>query len=207
MGIFYRKYKSTVNLCLLFIFVLGFYFFTQPDRLRPSIETKIEIDSTLLRKSIQQITELSTLGFYYSEIGDFSEQKTLSLFGGEINIPGTRKSFLIVYDGEMKLGIDTGEMEIDIRDRIIIITLPEPKVLSHVVYEDSVQIYDESAGIFTRLSISDYTDFIAEQKQEKEDSLIGSSLLEQAAANAEEAIMGLLLVFPGVADEYTVLFD
>jgi len=202
----YLKYKAIIFLCAIFFVIFGSYVVYNQFINVPLIETKTEIDARMLEASVRQIAELSTLGFYYSKVGEFSEQSTLKLFGGEIGIPGTKKSFLIVYDGEMKLGIDANAIKIDVRDNTIFITLPETKVLSHVVHEDSVRVYDESSGIFTSMSVSDYTNFIAVQKKEKEDSLDESNLLGQAKTNAQNAILNLLHIFPGVAGEYTIQF-
>ena len=173
----------------------------------PSVETRTEIDFRGLEASVQQIAKLATLTYHYTEIGIFSERTFFSIFGMYIGVPGTSKSFTMVYDGEILLGVDASQITIDVQDRVVFITLPEAIILSHVIHEDSVQVLDEHAGIFNRMSISDYPDFIAMQKQEKEESIAERGLPEQARINAQEAISSFLMAFPGIAGEYTLQFN
>jgi hypothetical protein len=172
----------------------------------PVIEEKNEIDITTIEESIRTIAELATLSHNYTDVCAFSEQKTMTLFGVEFTLPGTTKSFIICYDGEMKIGVDASQISVRADDGHITLTLPKAKVLSHVIKEDSVKLLDEKSGLFNPISVTDYTGFITEQKQSMEDKALSSGLFTQAQDNAEAQIRGLLLLLPGIAEEYEVDF-
>ena len=170
------------------------------------VEEKTEINATTIEESIRAISELVTLSYNYTDVGSFSDQKVVTLFGAEFNAPFGKKSFVITYEGEMKIGIDMGQVSIDVEDGAIVVGMPPAKIMSHVVMEDSVQLYDEKSGLFNQISVTDYTEFMAERKPAMEEKAASSGLLDQARDNARAQIEALLLSVPGVQDEYRIRF-
>jgi hypothetical protein len=167
---------------------------------------KIVIEPKVLEQNIRTIAEYATISHKYTDVAVFSEQTTVKLFNYEFAIPGTAKSFIILYDGEIKIGIDASQIEIDITRNEINIFLPSAYILSHVIKEDSVKVLDERSGLFNALGIMDYTTFVTEQKQEMEKRADLYGLYEQAQKNAELQIETLILSLPGIAGEYTICF-
>ena len=164
-------------------------------------ETKIEVNT--IKESILNISELSTLSYYYGDVAVFIEEK--SKFLG-IPLLGTGKSFIVLYYGEMKIGIDASQLSVEVTDNKIIINMPSAKVLSHSVDESSVSLYDEKSGLFNPISVTDYLNLISERKAEMEEKAYSNGLFSQAQENAEEQIKSLLMLIPGIADEYEIDF-
>ena len=177
------------------------------DNKTPVIEEKKEIDVTRIEESIRTIAELATLSHNYTDVCMFSEQKTMTWFGKEFALPGTKKLFIISYDGEMKIGIDASQISVRASEGLITLSMPKAKVLSHVIKEDSVKLLDEKSGLFNPISVTDYTDFIAEQKQYMEEKAQSNDLFTQAQENAETQIKALLLALPGIEGEYEIKFS
>lgn len=87
---------------------------------------------------------------------------------------------------------------------VITISLPEVKVLSNVIDESSIEVYDETKNLFNPISIEDYTVFATQQKERVEDEAIENGLLSEAATKAQAAIRQLLQMVPSVAEKYTI---
>lgn len=158
-------------------------------------QEKVQITDTLLYKQLQQANELSTVKYFYTNMGKYEHSLQL----GSANIPFTKKSFIISYDGVIKAGIDMEKVGIQIEEKKIIVTVPEAEILSHEMDMDSVQVYDEKNSIFNGLSTEDVTNFQKEQKAAMEERAIGSGILKEAHENAKQSLQSLYEVF--LADE------
>ena len=171
----------------------------------PSFTNETSVSASTIEESLHELSELVTLSYHYREIGSFSDQRMLSMFGTNFPIPFGRRSFIITYSGEMKLGINMREASVEVLGSVVFIRLPEAHIISHTVFEDSVELLDETSGLFNRISITDYTNFIIEQKEVATDRALNSGLLVQARENAETQIRTLLSALPNMA-EYEIRF-
>lgn len=164
---------------------------------------KVQVTDTLLYQQLQQENELATVKYFYTNMGKYEN----SLQVGNANIPFTKKSFIIAYDGVIKAGIDMDKVKIGVEGKKITIVLPEAEILSHETDMDSVQVYDEKNSIFNGLSTEDVTNFQKEQKAVMEERAIGSGMLEEAQRNAEKSLRSLYEAFlgrEGYEDGYTL---
>ena len=162
-------------------------------------ETAPIITSDLISQRLAAISELATVEYHYTNMGKFENQ--VDFYGWKV--PLTKKSFIVSYDGVIKAGIDLSALTVDVSGAAVTVTLPEAKLLSHQMDEDSLQIFDETKNIFNPLQISDYTGFTADQKQAVEAKAVEKGLLTEAGAKAREAVDQLLALMPGLED-YTV---
>ena len=171
-------------------------------------ETRTELHSDLLETSIRQIAELSTLTQVYSEVGFFESQSTLSIFGREVNLPGTGRSFIIRFQGELRFGILVEDIRIHITEGAghhVRVYLPEPVILSHFIDIGSIQLLDERSGLFARLELEDYTHFIAQQQLAIEAREFTQARMLEARESTEHAISTLLQTLLSDA-AYTIEF-
>jgi len=150
-----------------------------------------EITSDILHQQIEQIGELATVDYYYTNMGKFED--VIQFF--EHDIPFTTKSFILSYDGQMKAGIDLSMVEIRMEGQNIYVTLPEAKILSHEVDLDHFVIYDEKNSIFNGLDVEDVTGFLGQQKQVMEEKAIHNGLLEQGQKTAQQVLEKFLSNF------------
>ena len=162
-------------------------------------ESQPVITADLLGQQLRDIQELSTVEYHYTNMGRFENQK--DFYGWKV--PFTTKSFIVAYDGVIKAGVDLSEMKIEVSGKTITVTMPEAKVLSHEMDEESLEVYDETHNIFNPIEIEDYTQFTADQKESIEARALDNGLLTSAVQRAENTVRGLIEALPGM-EEYTL---
>lgn len=163
---------------------------------------KPTITSSTIESQIKSIKELSTVQYYYTNMGSFENQN--EFYG--IKIPLTLKKFIVTYDGVIKAGISLEDVKVTVSEDKIIVNLPPGEILSHEIYEDSLMIYDEKNSIFNPINIDDYSSFTKDQKSTMERKAIERGILEEAIKEAKLAIEEGLNVIPEVREEYTIVF-
>ena len=159
--------------------------------------TRVEVNSELLESSIRQIAELSTLAQRYTEISSFEDQSTVAVFGREINLPGTARSFIVRFSGDIRFGVNVDDIQVRVVENEydygeIYIYMPVTTILTHAIDMASIQILDERTGIFASLELEDYAYFIARKQEYIENRESTLQFITDAERNAEEAIYALL---------------
>ncbi|MGN8967709.1 DUF4230 domain-containing protein [Intestinimonas sp. HCP28S3_D6] len=161
-------------------------------------EQQPTITSDLLGQQLRSVQELVSVEYHYTNMGKFENQ--LDFYGWKV--PFTTKSFLVSYDGVIKAGVDLSGAKVDVDElrKAVTITLPESKILSHEIPEDSLQVFDETRNIFNPITIEDYTGFTRDQKAEVEQKAIDEGLLTDAAEKARGAVETFVSLLPGSGD-------
>jgi len=186
--------------CLIIAGFIGFAIYgriTNASFIPIEVDTRVEIDSELLESSIRQIAELSTLAKQYTEVSFFADQTTVDVWGWQFNLPGTARSFILRFSGDIRFGIDVGEIQLRVvEDEYayggIYVYMPATVILTHAIDIESIQLLDERTGIFTSLELEDFTGFIADQQRYIESRASTLQFLTDAQRNAEEAVYTLL---------------
>ena len=83
------------------------------------------------------------------------------------------------------------------------VTLPDIRIISHEIPEDSLEVFDESDNLFNHITIEDYTAFTQDQKSAMEQRAVDGGLLDRANQEARTAVDSLLRIMPGL-EEYTL---
>ena len=162
-------------------------------------ESEPEITSSLLGQRLAEIQELATQEYHYTNMGRFQNQ--LDFYGWKV--PFTTKSFIVAYDGVIKAGVDLSQMEVTVQDKTITVTLPEGKILSHEIDENSLEVFDETKNIFNPIRIEDYTGFTADQRASMEERATEEGLLTAASERARTLVEQFIAALPN-AQEYTI---
>ena len=161
------------------------------------------ISSDLINNRLEDAKELTTLKYHYTNMGQFQNQS--DFYGWKV--PFTTKSFIVSYDGLINAGVDLQEATVNVTGKKIQITIPHAKILSHEIYEDSLQVFLEKDSIFNPIKISDYNDFSLDQKKVVEEKAIEKGLLTEADKKSEEAIKDILRLDQSLKDyEITINF-
>lgn len=158
------------------------------------------ITDTALYTQLKNISELSVLEYNYSKVGKF--ENSLSLNGWDI--PLTTKSFLLTYSGQLKAGVNMEKAIVSIKDNTILIELPQVEILSNIIDEKSIEVYDETHNIFNQISINDYTKFASQQKSKVEDEAIENGILSEAATRVDHTITNMFQSVPEIKDKYII---
>ena len=157
------------------------------------------VTSDLLSQRLAEVQELVSVEYYYTNMGKFEHQ--VDFYGWKV--PFTTKSFIVSYDGVIKAGVDLAKVQVsvDAAGKTVDIRLPQSAVLSHVIPEETIQVFDETHNIFNQITISDYTGFTRDQKAQLEARAIENGLLSRANEKAGSAVEALLGLMPGMGAE------
>ena len=167
--------------------------------LRQASQAAEQITGDLLASRLRSVQELVTVSYYYTNMGRFENQ--VDFYGWKV--PFTTKSFIVSYDGVIKAGVDLEQLQVSIGDREVTVTLPESRIISHEIPEDSLEVFDESDNLFNHITIEDYTAFTRDQKSAMEQRAVDGGLLDRANQEARTAVDSLLRIMPGL-EEYTL---
>lgn len=165
-------------------------------------EEKIEVDVVTIQHRLDRCAELATATYTYTNADIFSRENVIF---DKFDLPGlTGKYFVMKYDGEIKAGINMDEVEINLVDTTVQVSMPQPVVLSHELDEDSFEVIREQDTIFTPFKPDDQNKFRSEQKSAMENKAKEDGLFEDATKNAETSIRAI--VESSIPDGYTVEF-
>ena len=147
-----------------------------------------QLSAVVLEGRLAEISELASVTYTYTNMAQFENSD--DFYG--MKIPFTTKKFILSYDGTIKAGIDLGEVEIEVRDNDVTVTLPEAEILAHEIDADSVEIFDEKTSIFNPFTIEDFTAFQAAQREVMEEKALQRGLLAQAREKAGNSVRLML---------------
>lgn len=180
--------------------IAGIFGFLIKDKF--AVEENDEITSDIVESSLKEVKELTTLKYHYKNVASFESSQQ---FQG-IKLPFTTKSFLYTYEGDINAGVDLDQANasVDENNKIITIKLPDAKILSHDIDEDSIMIFDEKNSVFNPMELEDYTNFRKEEEAKVEKEAVKKGLLKQASQQTDKAIKEILNINPIIAEEYTI---
>ena len=149
-----------------------------------------QITSAYIEHQISEISELATLHHHYRKNANYQDAKVLLKYMPNWRINKSIKELMLIYQGDVKLGYDLKDIGIKVEPltRTILIYLPEPKILSHSIDFESIQVFWEKSGWFNDIKFEDFKQFfIAEQKKYEEEN--SSELNRLAREHANKIIL------------------
>ena len=160
-----------------------------------------------IESKIRDIGELATVEYLYTDAGKFEDPAVW--FGKEIPFSFTTKSFIAKWDGVIKAGIEIDKVTAELNElnKEIIVYIPEAKILSHEIDNDSIETLDEKNGWFNSIKIDDIKEFDAISKDAMEQRAIENGLLDKALENAKIILYKIINTDVVEELEYTVTFE
>lgn len=158
-------------------------------KLEPAEPAGPSITSAFVEQRISEISELATLHHHYRKNANYQDAKKLLEYMPDWRINKSIKEFMLIYQGDVKLGYNLKEIKtsIDPITKTILIILPEPKILSHSIDFKSIQVLWEKKGWFNDIRFEDFKQFfIAEQKKYEEEN--NDELKRRAREHAQKVI-------------------
>lgn len=151
-----------------------------------------EVDINIINSEIQDIGELATVEYLYTDAGKFEDPA--KIFGKDIPFSFTTKSFIAKWDGVIKAGVDISQVaaEIDKDNKIITVHIPDAEILSHEIDNDSIETLDQKDGLFNAVKVEDVRTFDAISKDAMNQRAIENGLLDKAFENAKGIIKKLI---------------
>ena len=156
-------------------------------------------ESKTTKLGFEDIGEFATQSAYCTEVSATANAR--KLFGH--NLPFTQSNIVFSYDVVIKAGYDFSAITWDVHDTTITVKLPDVKVLSCEVKEDSFKKYVEDESIFTPFTLDDNNNAMKALKETAQTDAIANGLYENARSNAET----MLTTFFSSAydmDQYTI---
>lgn len=156
---------------------------------------KTEISSWTVKNALEPIGEFATYEYNYTSLDVIKDRKHVFGFG----VPFTAHRIYVTADGVIKAGYKMEDVDVEVKNKQIIVTLPEPQILD--AYIDTYQT-DNHNNILNPISPKEVEEALAVRKQTELDNAIAGGLYESAEENAKLLMGELLAQFDG----YEVVF-
>ena len=170
----------------------------------PNKKVEPTISALDLEGKIVDIGELATAEYVYTltEIADKEEVKVLN-----IKIPFTSSKIIFGYSGVIKAGLNYGDIKIELNEdsKEITVTLPETKILSNEIDNDSLVVFDSKDNIFNHFTFEDMNTSQAKLKKDAEDVAKEKGLLDTAKENAKTLVENTIFAIVD-STQYTVIY-
>lgn len=152
---------------------------------------RAEYTSRIVNLRMENVGELVTQAAYFTNVQVISDAR--EVFG--VTVPFTESQYIFSYDGVIRAGVNFAEIdyEINTEARTITISVPKPYIMSTVIDEDSLEIYNESKNIFTPLTMNDLQASRQKLIEEAETQAVANGLLVEAEFNARLIIESFFL--------------
>lgn len=168
-------------------------------------QDKVEITETEVRHELSKLGELVTCALEYEGSDEFSDSKTI--FG--YDIPGTKHTIDVAYEGVVKVGYEFEDIEINVDNdsHKIQITLPKPKIICDGVDNDSVTTKTETSflsNVVNPVESDELTNHLQEiEEKELNKAIEEDDIYSLAEKSAKEQITSFLKTFEDLGYEVT----
>ncbi|MDR0599239.1 MAG: DUF4230 domain-containing protein [Treponema sp.] len=89
---------------------------------------------------------------------------------------------------------------------VIRVIFPPIIILSHEIYEDSIEVFEQSQTIFNEIKLEEAFKVTADRKRELEEKVMAGGAVKEAQASAEQQFGLLLGNLPGIRGIYDIAF-
>ena len=168
-------------------------------------EEAVVFDADAILEEIQEIGELATMEYRFTNVGTLDAVDTFRHVGW--TVPFSRKTAVVTMDGVTKVGIDVSEVSITVDEdsKTIFVQIPEARILSTELFEDSLVAYIEEESLFSNITLEDSSSLRDEIKTKAEQKALESGLLTQAHDQAGVIIRCLIEAVPSIKEAYTIV--
>lgn len=163
------------------------------------------ITSITLEEILKPASEVVSMKYCYTD-ADFYEQSKQA-FG--IKVPFTTDKVVFTYTGIISAGIEMSEIEYDVNSvsKVIKVTLPEPKILSHQMNEKDFKFFDVKNSVFTETNLEDYASLMDTLKESKETKLKEDETFMKAVTENAQTVINDFFSISELTKGYTIEFE
>ena len=104
-----------------------------------TFEPSISLSSTSIQEQLSDCSELATAKLDYRGLVRYEN--------GDIDFI-TKKAFTMVYDAEVRAGVDLAQARVEVSGNAITVSLPAPQLLGIEIDPNSLEFYDSSFALF-----------------------------------------------------------
>lgn len=149
------------------------------------VEKKVKVTTEFVEEHLSDIGELATVEAQYMGILQVEDEDGISF----INKTG----YSMLYTIEAKCGIRFEDIQVNVTEDEVLVTLPEPQVLSRHADGKTLQFFDEKWALFKSNELNDVPDAVAmaeEDFDQQKDKI--QQYLELAKQRAITSVHSLL---------------
>lgn len=144
---------------------------------------KTSINSTMIESRLAECSDLTTCNLVYVDLVKYT--------AGSIPLI-TKKAFSMIYQADIRAGIDLSQAKVEVTPRTVTIHLPETQVQSIEVDTDTLRFYDERLALFNWSHKEDIGSAITAARKDAEEHANLDNLKSQARTQAEKVITKLI---------------
>lgn len=158
-------------------------------------QPSIKLSADTVQEQLSHSSELATAKLEYRGLVTYEE--------GDIDFIN-KKKFTMIYDAEVRVGVDLSQAKVEINERDITVTLPQAGLLSVSIDSDSIDFYDESFALFNWQNRSDTAEALNLAADDAENKVDQTGMIEEANEQARLVVENFLLPFTEGKDGYTL---
>mgnify|MGYP003397380028 FL=1 len=173
---------------LVVILIILFVVFGAVSYFKTSTKTSSQTQLMQLRN----IGELATQECDVVQVETITKDSLKEKYG--IDLPLVGSEIVYSYTVKIKAGYDFSAIDYDVNDKqkIVTVKLPEAKVLSNEVDTDSFKCYSDYQSIFNTISQDDQNQALENLKKDAEQTATDNGLLDNAKINAEKYLTTMI---------------
>ncbi|SCJ31255.1 Uncharacterised protein [uncultured Clostridium sp.] len=179
-----KRKKINKNRVLLIFIIIGIIIGITLS-LKLIFSEKAPKDTSKVLNTIEQVLELSTSKYNYSNIVTIKKDKSFK----NIKIPFTEKSFIIKYNGVVKGGVNSKDVTIDsIKKDSITLNIAKCSIIDHYIDEENIFVYDVKNALFNRVETNEVIDELANSKKEYEKKIIEEGFMNDISGSVKKSL-------------------
>lgn len=159
------------------------------------MEPSVSLSATSIQEQLTNTSELATSKLEYRGLVRYEN--------GDIDFL-TKKGFTMVYDAEIRAGVDLSQATVNVNGKSITVSLPMAEVLNISIDPDSIEFYDEAFALFNWENKQDTTEALVTAKQDAEGKVDQVRMIEEANNQAKVLVENLLAPFTEGDNAYTL---
>ncbi len=160
-----------------------------------AFEPNVALSSTSIQEQLSNCSELATAKLEYRGLVRYED--------GDIDFIN-KKSFSMVYDAEVRAGVDLSQARVEVDGRNVTVSLPAPQMFGIEIDPNSIEFYDSSFALFNWENKKDTADALIVAQQDAEGKVNQSNLLSEARDQAHALVESLLSPFEEGDNAYSV---
>ena len=163
-------------------------------------------DAGAVMEEIRNISELATVEYRYTNVGTLDSSKTFTFL--DWKVPFSDKVAIVTMDGIIKAGTDLSQCKVTCNEtkKLITVTLPESKILSNELFEQSFKVYEEKDSVWNPITLDESKELRVQIKEKARQNAIDNNVLAEADNRARQLIQKLIEALPDIKGRYKIEF-
>lgn len=160
-----------------------------------AFEPSVKLSSTSIQEQLVNASELATAKLEYRGLVRYEN--------GDIDFIN-KKGFTMVYDAEIRAGVDLSQASVDVNGRTVTVHLPAAQLLGVEINPDSLEFYDSTFALFNWENKQDTAEALKAAHTDAEGKVNQTNMLTQADEQARTLVENLLRPFTQGERAYTL---